>query len=486
MISLIYVDDEPDLLDIGKRFLEKGGEYSVTCSESAMGGLALLASGTFDAVISDYQMPDLDGLTFLKMVRSQYGDIPFILFTGRGREEVVIEAINHGVDFYIQKGGQPAAQFAELRHKIHKAIERRRAAEALRNENEKNRQLMANASDAIFIVDISTGLITDANKKALEITGRSLDDIRLSSYLAVHPPQYHEQYAAAFARVADEGSGSMMLVVQGNGGRHLPMHASATVIDLGGRRCLMGIFHDISEIQMTQEALQLANRKLNLLADITRHDIRNKLTVIGGYLSLLKDRPLEPDYSMYVRKLRSTVRVIGENIEFTKIYQNLGIASPDWQNIHDVFFRACTRIDIRNVTVQSDTRGLEVFADPLLERAFYNFIENSLQHGVNVSVIRISATTTPGGGGTVVIEDDGVGIPPFDKAGIFSKGYGRNTGLGLFLVQEILSITGISVCECGEYQKGARFELSVPEGACRYPRKTEAERCHLLTPASDN
>ena len=84
MISLLYVDDEPDLLDLGKLFLERGGQFSVTITSSAREGLEKLSRTAFDAVISDYQMPDMDGLEFLKQVRSQYGNLPFILFTGTG------------------------------------------------------------------------------------------------------------------------------------------------------------------------------------------------------------------------------------------------------------------------------------------------------------------------------------------------------------------------------------------------------------------
>ncbi|PKL58976.1 MAG: histidine kinase, partial [Methanomicrobiales archaeon HGW-Methanomicrobiales-4] len=120
MYHILYVDDEKDLLTITKFFLEKTGELLVdTCTSSR----EVLTSGTlssYDAVISDFQMPDMNGIEFLKAVRSEFSDLPFILFTGRGREEVVIEAINQGVDFYLQKGGDPHSQFAELAHKIKK------------------------------------------------------------------------------------------------------------------------------------------------------------------------------------------------------------------------------------------------------------------------------------------------------------------------------------------------------------------------------
>lgn len=132
MISLLYVDDEPDLLELGKEFLERAGEYSVTPVTSAEDALALMASRHFDLVLSDYQMQGMNGIAFLKEVRSRYHDLPYILFTGRGREEVVIDAINNGADFYLQKGGEPLAQFTELSHKIMIATGRRRALDKLR------------------------------------------------------------------------------------------------------------------------------------------------------------------------------------------------------------------------------------------------------------------------------------------------------------------------------------------------------------------
>lgn len=130
MLSVLYVDDEPDLLELGKIFLEREGTISVTTCESGTGALGLLKTGTFDAVIADYQMPEMDGIALLREIRKSSG-IPFILFTGRGREEIVIDAINSGADFYLQKGGDPTAQFAELNHKIHQSVSRARAENAL-------------------------------------------------------------------------------------------------------------------------------------------------------------------------------------------------------------------------------------------------------------------------------------------------------------------------------------------------------------------
>jgi len=480
MIFILYVDDEPELLGLCKIFLERGGEFQVTPIGSVQEGLDILSSSPFDAIISDYQMPDIDGLEFLKRVRSRDEDIPFILFTGRGREEVVIEAINNGVDFYLQKGGDPKAQFAELGHKVKKAVKSRDAIHALRTENEKNRGLMDHANDAIFIADAGSGMLIDANRKAQVLIGKTLEEIRTMHQTDIHPPDKKELFPEVFLHHAREGTALQTEIISNDDGRHIPVIASATIIDLGGRRCFMEIFHDISDIKMAQDALQLANKKLNLLAEITRHDIRNKLTVMGGYLDLIKERPSESQHSMYVRKMKDTVSIIGENIEFTRLYQNLGIVAPAWQNVHEAFFNACTHVDIKKVRIQSDTDGYEIYADPLLERVFYNLVENAILHGNHVSLVRISSKESETGL-TLSLEDDGAGIPVPDKERIFTKGFGKNTGLGLFLVKEILSITNISIQETGEYQHGARFELHIPKEMYRISRNSRRDRCHILT-----
>ena len=106
-IRVLFVDDEPDLLELGKLFLEESGEFSVDTASSAADALDCLNHKNYEAVVSDYQMPEMDGIGFLKRVRATDTAISFIIFTGRSREEIVIEALNNGADFYLQKGGDP-------------------------------------------------------------------------------------------------------------------------------------------------------------------------------------------------------------------------------------------------------------------------------------------------------------------------------------------------------------------------------------------
>jgi signal transduction histidine kinase len=112
--------------------------------------------------------------------------------------------------------------------------------------------------------------------------------------------------------------------------------------------------------------------------------------------------------------------------------------------------------------------GLEIFADPLLEKVFENLIDNSRRHGERVRHISFSSLQSGEGDIAIVYEDDGVGVRETDKEQIFKKGFGKNTGLGLFLSREILSITGLIMKESGVYGKGVRFEILVPKGKFRF------------------
>jgi signal transduction histidine kinase len=109
---------------------------------------------------------------------------------------------------------------------------------------------------------------------------------------------------------------------------------------------------------------------------------------------------------------------------------------------------------------------IEIFADPIIQKVFSTLFENSVRHGTTISAIWIT-TEKRGKKIIIVYADDGIGIPEEDKERIFQHGYGKNTGIGLYLVRELLSITGLTICETGESGKGARFEIVVPQGFFR-------------------
>jgi signal transduction histidine kinase len=151
-------------------------------------------------------------------------------------------------------------------------------------------------------------------------------------------------------------------------------------------------------------------------------------------------------------------------IEFTRQYQDIGVHSPVWQDLKDVIARASSGMAPQHIRILLEIDPVRIFADPLLERVFANLIDNAISHGEKVTTIRFSARKTDAGL-TILCEDDGAGIPLQEKEKIFSPGYGRKTGYGLFLVREILGITGSTIRETGQEGKGALFEIAVPKDA---------------------
>ncbi|ACL16792.1 response regulator [Methanosphaerula palustris] len=141
MISVLYIDDEPGLLEIGKLFLERIGTFTVDIVTSARDALCRLASTSYDIIVSDYQMPGMNGIELLRKIRMN-SDIPFILFTGRSREEIVVKALDCGADHYVQKGGNLKAQFAELSHDIIQITLQRHIEAELKREQEFSRALL--------------------------------------------------------------------------------------------------------------------------------------------------------------------------------------------------------------------------------------------------------------------------------------------------------------------------------------------------------
>jgi signal transduction histidine kinase len=180
------------------------------------------------------------------------------------------------------------------------------------------------------------------------------------------------------------------------------------------------------------------------------------------YISLAEEVVTDPLILEHLRKIEQITQMIQKQIRFTRDYQNIGASAPQWQNVAMTVDTAIKSLDMGTAIVENSLGSLEIFADYLLEKVFYNLVENSLRHGEKVSVIRFSYQET-GEGVTILYEDDGVGVPAGAKERIFKREYYRNTGYGLFLAEEILSITGLTIRETGEPGKGVRFEIRVPK-----------------------
>jgi len=220
-----------------------------------------------------------------------------------------------------------------------------------------------------------------------------------------------------------------------------------------------------AELKDLNVALDQANRKLRLLTQITRHDINNQLTLLRGYLRIAEKK--HTAHNEYFHKIVAAAERIALMIRFTREYEKIGVKAPCWQDCHTLVETAAAEAPTGQIRVINDIpEGRAVFADPLIEKVFFNLIDNAVRYGGKITSIRFSVEDHEGDT-VIVCEDDGNGVLPDEKEKIFEHGFGKNTGLGLALSQEILDITGIRICETGEPGTGARFEITVPKDMWR-------------------
>jgi len=220
----------------------------------------------------------------------------------------------------------------------------------------------------------------------------------------------------------------------------------------------------LRQLAIMSDSLREANKKLALLSSITRHDILNKVSVLMGYLDLAQDLRIQNDeLTVYIQKCTALTADIVRQIEFTRLYQDLGAQDPTWQNLDDILDHLIVPSDIDFIHTPTH---VAVFVDLMFVKVLENLIENAVRHGVRAKTITVS-TRMADQDLIIQVEDDGIGISDDEKEKIFERGYGKNTGFGLFLAREILSITGISIQETGQAGKGARFVMTVPEGRWR-------------------
>jgi len=473
-LRVLYVDDEPDLLDIGRIFLEQAAEFSVKTIDSAPAALTLLKNEKFDAIISDYQMPGMSGIQFLIEVRNKFGSIPFILFTGKGREEVVIQAINSGADFYLQKGGDPSAQFAELSHKIKKAVEGCRAEEALRESENTFATIFKSNPVSMTLVSATNGVFVDVNDAFMRNTGYIREEMvgKNSMELGIFADKDEQEWLASELQKKRRVAG-MELHTRTKSGEIRTSLFSSSVIVIEGRPYILSTVEDISGRKFAEETLRRVNQKLNVISKLTREDLFSQIVVLNDCLLRAKEQAAgQEQVILTLQKSQQAARLIQGTIEYSNDYQNMGIKPQKWQNVRMVMLFGLSQISNGEIKPSLETGDLEIFADPLLELVCQGLFENSFQHGGHDIQIRVWHTVTPGGA-TIVFEDNGIGITQEKKEQIFLRSGDTDhaSARNLNFAREILDITGITITETGEPGKGARFEMRVPNGAWRMAGK---------------
>jgi PAS domain S-box-containing protein len=471
-VRVLCVDNEPGLPELVRIFLEESGEFTVDTVRSAPAALAVLRGRTYDAIVSGFAMPDMDGIEFLKSVRASDTTVPFIFFTGRGSEEVAIDAINNGADFYLRKGSEPKARFAELKQGILQAVRQRKTRikkeQDLRESEEKYRSLVETSPNIIWETD-RQGIFRYVSPQSWAIMGYTPEEIIGRSVIDLVPEKLRPLMIQELGRLSSGGSLSPFEVpARHRDGHALVLEIRPSLAGTNGKReGFRGMAVDITERRRDEDALREANKKLNLLSGITRHDIMNKLMALDGYVALLHNKIPDPSGNQYFSRITAASSQIANLIQFTGEYEKVGLHAPVWVDIHTLVDDAGRNTVPGEVALINDLpAGTEIFADPLVAKVFFNLIDNALRHGGTITTIRFFCEERDGKR-VIVCADDGDGVRADEKERIFERGFGKNTGFGLAVCREILDITGMTIKESGEPGRGARFEIAVPKGQYR-------------------
>lgn len=360
-----------------------------------------------------------------------------------------------------------AATEEELRQQFEETCNKE---QELRRSENKYRGIIETTPDLIWEIDIS-GRFTFLSPRIFDLLGYRAGDMLGKTFLSLLPPDQVPVMRDLFEKQTSTSPALITLEVmaQHADGHRLEMEIrSAPATDEEGRITgFRGITRDITEARRAATSLEQARKKMNLLNSVTFQDIQSAAFSLSAYHVLMNQLSPDKKIASFLEKEMALIKKITRSLNFARDYQEMGIHPPRWQNVSQTFLYAISHLDFLSIAHTLDTGDLELYADPLLEKAFSNLMENVIRHGKTATAVRVWYQERPDGL-ILLIEDNGIGIPREEKQIIFDRSYGKDSGLGLFLVREILSITGMTIQETGDTGKGTRFEIRVPQDGYRF------------------
>ncbi|EMA69122.1 multi-sensor signal transduction histidine kinase [Halorubrum aidingense JCM 13560] len=479
-VSVLLVDDEPGFADTAASVIEKRDDrFDVTPATDAASAFGALETDAFDCIVSDYEMPGTDGLEFLRRVRDRYGDVPFVLFTGRGSETLAGDAIAADVDAYLPKHAvdDPYEALASRVSEVvsDAAVDRRLEHTAARLE-----ALYDRSPDMIDIHD-ADGRIVDANRVLATELGYDREEIIGMNVWDIDEELAPEEAAETWRGLATDETLRLETTFRRADGTSIPVEVHVRRVDVQGRDRFLASSHDISERKAYQRRIERENERLDEFASIVSHDLRNPLNVLSGYLRLARETGTDSYFDRCERALDDIEGLIEDVLTLAR--QGDAVDSPE-----PVAFGALVEAYGRDVVESIEREGAEgdeaaegevaadgeaaadgegidviveadgdVLADPgRLKRLVENLVRNAAEHGGD----RVVVGDLDDG---FYLADDGPGIPTDRRADVFESGYttsGTGTGFGLAIVERIAEAHGWEVALTEGEAGGARFEFT--------------------------
>ncbi|MGD9130961.1 MAG: PAS domain S-box protein [Candidatus Bathyarchaeota archaeon] len=354
--------------------------------------------------------------------------------------------------------------------------ERKRTEEKLKESEKRFRAIIDSAQNPMILVG-EKGEIAYWNAAAEKTFGHTKKEAigkELHKFLA--PERFYGDYRRGFGKFTKTGEGAAVgktleLTAIKKDGTEISIELSLSSLKLEGKWYAIGIVRDITERKEAEKKLDrimnelvTINEKLGVIGRLTRHDARNKLSVIANNVFLAKQKlPTNHNSLKYLGDVESAVDQMEKIFSFSRNYEMLGVEELSYMDVGKSVEEAAILLSgLAEIELVNECKGLTVMADSLLRQMFYNLIDDTLKHGENVSQIRVYHEEGENQL-KLVYEDDGVGIPENEKELIFREGYGKGTGYGLYLIKKICETYDWTIKETGKQGKGAQFTIAIPK-----------------------
>lgn len=464
-IVVLHVDDEPEFANLTAEMLEQEDDrFTVETTTRASDALDFLADHDVNCIVSDYEMPGETGIDFLEAVRDRYPDLPFILYTGKGSEEIASEAITAGVTEYLQKEAG-SSQYTVLANRIRNAVDKYHSRQAVKETEQKLSELAENTDEILFMFDSDWSELLFINSAYEEVWNQSIEELKANprSFLGnIHPDDQELVEQTLEQILAGEPTEVEHRILTDEGDvRWIYSEAKPVFNDEGEFSRIVGFVRDITDTKEYEAELERQNERLDEFASIVSHELQSPLTVASGRLELAQEECSSEELERAMDAIERSQALVSDLLTFAR-------EGEDVNEVEPVMLSDLTTTCWQNVV--TDDADLEIETDQTiradrsrLSQLLENLIRNAVEHaGEDTSVI---VGETEAG---FYVADDGPGIPPAESDEVFEPGYSTaddSTGFGLAIVKQIADAHGWDIRVCESEDGGARFEISGVEPA---------------------
>lgn len=458
-ISVLLIDDESDLAEMGSEFIRRENEdIRIDTQTDPQEVVGSLTDRQIDCIVSDYDMPGLNGLELLEEVRHEHPDLPFILFTGKGSEEIAAEAISAGVTDYLQKESNTDL-YKVLANRIENAVSQYRAEQEVEETKRWYGTILEHSSDYVMVVD-GNGVTKDVTPPIERVMGYEPEEVvGKASFEFTHPDDLMDAMQTMTEIVEDptlEKTVEFRAQHADGSWRWLEVRGRNLLSDPVINGILVNV-RDITERKEREQVLKRQTDRLESFMGFLSHDLQNQVTILEGNLQLAQQ-------SVESERLETAKRTATRISEMVANYTELAekgnipteveesdvatIAERTWQNCMPA--EATLRIE-DDITITAD--------EDRVYSLFENLFQNAKRHVGPSVTVRIGRMDDSG---DFFVEDDGDGIPEADREDVFTSGFTTaddGHGLGLAIVKQVADAHGWTLEITEGDLGGARFEF---------------------------